>query len=295
MNGRAVASAPVLWDEFVNSQLRRGQFVCWHKRSAGLWMAPHRHLGVELLYCRAGQGVFLLDGEPLPYRRGTLLLFRSELAHATQVPSEYECWNLCFSPAFFGLTLGAAGEALYRSRFATLAEQPRVHALDAETQAHFEGFFATLAGGFDRATAKPVSPLLPLQLLQLLTMVGELDDREAPARVGRAPAEAAQPTGPIFTFIERHLDHPLSVEQLSAQFHYSPAHVRRLIRRATGLSPSEYIRTQRLERAKQILLGSEAAVSEIAAAVGMPSVSHFCRSFRSAVGVTPGRYRATRA
>ncbi len=65
----------------------------------------------------------------------------------------------------------------------------------------------------------------------------------------------------------------------------------RRFRRATGLSPLEYVHTLRLEEAKQALESSERPIEAIAEEVGYEDASFFGRLFRRNVGLTPAQYR----
>lgn len=60
---------------------------------------------------------------------------------------------------------------------------------------------------------------------------------------------------------------------------------------ATGMSPLQYVHTQRLEEAKQLLEASTLSVEAIALEVGYQDAGFFGRLFRRQVGLTPARYR----
>lgn len=66
---------------------------------------------------------------------------------------------------------------------------------------------------------------------------------------------------------------------------------KRRFRKATGMSPMEYVHTLRLEEAKQMLETGELPVDAIAREVGYEDAAFFSRLFQRHVGVTPGRYR----
>jgi len=59
----------------------------------------------------------------------------------------------------------------------------------------------------------------------------------------------------------------------------------------TGLSPINYLRTLRMERARVLLETSFLSIKEIAHEVGINDGSHFVRDFKLIYGVTPTRYR----
>jgi len=82
-----------------------------------------------------------------------------------------------------------------------------------------------------------------------------------------------------------------SLEQMAAEAGVTPTHFCRIFKRATGISPHQYVMKARLNRAQQMLEQSAASMSEIADALGFTSQSHFTRAFRQFVGETPSDFR----
>lgn len=66
-------------------------------------------------------------------------------------------------------------------------------------------------------------------------------------------------------------------------------------RRAFDCSVGDYIRRKRVERAVEMLVGSDTALGEIAIAAGFCDQSHFVRVFKAHTGMTPSRYRRNHA
>jgi AraC-like DNA-binding protein len=64
----------------------------------------------------------------------------------------------------------------------------------------------------------------------------------------------------------------------------------RAYKRAFGLTPEDFRRQLRIERARRLLSGRE-RLADIAATAGFSDQSHMTREFRRLVGVTPGGYR----
>jgi AraC-like DNA-binding protein len=60
-----------------------------------------------------------------------------------------------------------------------------------------------------------------------------------------------------------------------------------------GLSPFEYLRTIRLEKARDLIASHECNITEAAFGVGYSSLSHFTKSFREEFGVNPKACAAT--
>jgi AraC family transcriptional regulator len=95
----------------------------------------------------------------------------------------------------------------------------------------------------------------------------------------------------IAEHIDRNLDGPLSLQELSALAGLSVFHFARTFKERTGLSPHQYVLRRRVERAKELLLDSRASLAEIALRCGFSHQSHFTRAFHQLSGITPTRWR----
>ena len=92
-------------------------------------------------------------------------------------------------------------------------------------------------------------------------------------------------------FISKHLSGALSLGQIAAHFGISPEHLARVWKSETGTTIFEAVRRARIERAKSLLIASDLNISQIARACGFSSLALFSRTFKSATGVAPARYR----
>jgi AraC family transcriptional regulator len=97
----------------------------------------------------------------------------------------------------------------------------------------------------------------------------------------------------IESFIEEHLDQPISVAALAGRVNLSVWHFVRRFRASHGLSPHAFIVERRLTRALSLLAQSSLSIAEIALEIGMTH-SHFSRSFSNRFGVSPRDYRRLR-
>ena len=78
-----------------------------------------------------------------------------------------------------------------------------------------------------------------------------------------------------------------NVSGLARQCGVSRKRIHQVMTRWIGMSPSDYLRTVRLHRAKDMLLNGQ-PVASVAAACGFADQAHFTRWFRRAFGYTPG-------
>jgi len=96
----------------------------------------------------------------------------------------------------------------------------------------------------------------------------------------------------IKNHIDENLNQPLSLEELSTIFHYSKNHIINTFYRAYGYTPYDYYQTQRLQSARELLMGTSASVSSIALRLGFDSPQYFSKRFRKQYGVTPMQFRS---
>ncbi|MDP4827333.1 MAG: ATP-binding protein [Flavobacteriales bacterium] len=80
----------------------------------------------------------------------------------------------------------------------------------------------------------------------------------------------------------------LGVDFLAREIGISPAHLNRKLKALTNLSTNKFILNHKLKHAKNILLNSDANVSEVADQSGFNSVAYFVKCFREFYGQTPG-------
>jgi AraC family transcriptional regulator of adaptative response/methylated-DNA-[protein]-cysteine methyltransferase len=81
-----------------------------------------------------------------------------------------------------------------------------------------------------------------------------------------------------------------SLAQLAAAVGYSPTHFQRVFKRAVGLSPAEYVRARRIDRAGEAL-SDGTSVTEAIYEAGYGAASRFYEASRERMGMTPSAWR----
>lgn len=87
------------------------------------------------------------------------------------------------------------------------------------------------------------------------------------------------------------LDGEISILDVSRACNLSRGYFIRAFRETTGMTPYKWLLNERITRAREMLRGSQAGLSEVAVACGFADQSHFTRVFSSVVGTTPGDWR----
>lgn len=92
-------------------------------------------------------------------------------------------------------------------------------------------------------------------------------------------------------YIQAHLEQALFLAELAAVAQMSRDHFARLFKRATGLTPHQYIIRCRVERAIQLMVDTAMPLLTIAHQLGFADQSHFSAAFHQHTGLTPTEYR----
>lgn len=95
---------------------------------------------------------------------------------------------------------------------------------------------------------------------------------------------------PIIKYIHQNLANDLSLDRLSRTFYLNKYHLGQLFRDATGFTVTEYIIHRRILKARE-LLKTDMTVQQVGALVGYKNTSHFIRTFKKLVGVSPKQYQ----
>ncbi len=98
----------------------------------------------------------------------------------------------------------------------------------------------------------------------------------------------------LSNYITSSLDNPLGTDEICAHFNISKTQLNRLSQEYFGQSLQSYIRRQRVDKSKELLVDTDLQISQIAQMVGIPDYNYFTKVFKSVEGCTPREYRKAR-
>ena len=95
----------------------------------------------------------------------------------------------------------------------------------------------------------------------------------------------------VMNYVNLNVAEPLTLKSLAAMCFISPSYLSALFKQETGTTLIDYINTQRVNRAAQLLVQNNHTIAAVAEEVGILDVNYFTKIFKKTLGVTPTRYR----
>ncbi|MCG7309072.1 AraC family transcriptional regulator [Brachybacterium sp. ACRRE] len=139
----------------------------------------------------------------------------------------------------------------------------------------------------------PMRPETAVDRPRMTTAYGEILGSAMLSEAGGAtPSTAADPiVHRAAGAMESDPLHGWTLSEVAGHAHVGTTVLVERFRRATGLSPMQYLRRLRLEQAMDELGRTDAPLARVAGTAGYGSVEAFVRAFRAHTGCTPGRWR----
>ncbi|HEU4635263.1 MAG TPA: AraC family transcriptional regulator, partial [Edaphobacter sp.] len=97
---------------------------------------------------------------------------------------------------------------------------------------------------------------------------------------------------PVLDWIDQNIaSNEITVADLARRAFISETHFRRMFLKTFEMSPMQFVRKRRIERACTLLRTTDTPIKQIAQDCGFAEDAFFSRVFRHLVGVTPAAYR----
>jgi AraC-like DNA-binding protein len=177
---------------------------------------------------------------------------------------------------FAEIASGSSGSHRCEFRTAVLAALPEL---------------APLSVSLQRASSPESQLALEETVLRAIgTVVRAVGTNYTPPR--RPGAAAIRRMAMVFDYIDAGLAGDLNLAELSDLVAMSKYHFLRTFKRASGMTPHQYILSRRICAAATALRTTRESVARVAADQGFGDLSTFNHSFRRLIGVTPTAFRS---
>ena len=251
----------------------------------------HWHRTVELFYMKSGSLEYTTPKGKWTFPAGSGGFVNSNVLHSTSfqtsTDSNIQLLHL-FDPAFLSGEHGSRMEAKYILPLTTAPgveiiplypDDPAQAVILEEIKQAFD--LSEQEWGYEFTLRAALSKIW-LKLFELARPAMEQ---------GMSSKDSDDKIKMLMVYIHEHYGEPISVEQLAQTAHISKRACFRLFQDTLHMTPVEYIRSYRLQKACQMLAKSKESVTQIAYNCGLGSSSYFGKTFRDALGCSPMEYR----
>lgn len=249
----------------------------------------HDHVDfAELSLITDGSARHVVGNDSYPISVGDVFVIHQRIPHGFEETDKLRLYNIMFDPKLLpesdiaessGFRALFAPEKASRSFSSHLTLEPR----DFDLAAHLfrriyreytekrVGWKTAVQGDFLRLTVT----------LSRLYDFDRVKDGHGMEKISGAAA-----------YIEQNYAENISVARLAEMSNYSVRQFIRLFKKAFGCIPTEYIANLRMQKARELLRGKNASITDIALYCGYGDSNYFSRIFRKYNGMTPSEYRA---
>lgn len=251
-----------------------------HLRSAPDYRIERDHLpGHDLLLCLSGSGFVLSNNRRFKVESSELAWISGYHPHAHWA-NPADPWELLWI-RIDGRAIEETCNILSVLRFPVFSKIP-IDALRRE-------FRRILRLMIRRPLV--LDAMLNAAVSEILAMLFENRQAEPLESLGGLP-EIAADVREAFTKMTLYPDRPWRVAELAQFCGLSEPHFYRKFKQATGSTPIDWLRRERINHARRRLLESNDPIKQVAEQVGYSDAFFFSRDFKRYTGVAPKNYRS---
>lgn len=98
---------------------------------------------------------------------------------------------------------------------------------------------------------------------------------------------------PVRHYVRKNLSREITLVDLAEQVSLEKIYFSKKFKALTGMSPMEYVRKERIEKAKELIVSSDMNITQISQYLGYQSLQHFSNTFMRLVGCSPRAFKQT--
>lgn len=243
----------------------------------------HKHSFFEICYIVSGTGVYLEGGKEYPLSKGTLFVSRPHIKH--QIISQKDLYILfvAFEPIY--AESSDRGIELFQS----LSTVEPFLIKDKE-DFFIEMMWKMLILQAQQSTNFIHDTIIPSSCSLIFSLAEQfLKETEIVRDIKNQPLSTTY-IHRAKLYIRDNLSQPLRLKDVADNLRISGRHLSRLFTEELGVTFTQYVRNERINRATILLTTTDLSIKSIASETGFETVHYFTTVFKEIIGVTPGEF-----
>ncbi len=245
-----------------------------HERWPDFSSPLHWHDYIEVELVLDGKGRQTLNGEEDILTAGCLTVMRPTDFHDVSPDEGFHLINLSINDRLLPEEIISGLSTGKRLFF-------RLSPADTATVASLLGLLhaESEAADPDRRYIKHLILSLFLKILKFIPLPDEKEN------------EISGPVQSAVLYLQMHFREDPTLGEVASICHYNPNHFSTVFHREMGMTYSEYLNRLKIAYAKELLLTTDAKITDICFESGFTSHSNFLRLFKKDTGISPIRFR----
>lgn len=252
----------------------------------------HFHNLTEIAICRMGTGEIYIDNERFEYKKDDIIVIPKNFSHAIiNHPGEKSFWECIYlKPSAF---LEKIHHVELRKRTKLLEEVEHCPFLKSTKDAEMLKMELDLIMNQYRVKEYEYRTCIDGLLLALLIEIARINlkDNAKPEFEKKVSPKKVETISVALDYIEENFAKDLRISDIAQAAYVSETCLRRLFVECCAVSPMQYAKMIRIERACELLEKKDVNINEVAYKVGYVNLSTFISNFKNLIGETPKQWR----
>lgn len=285
---------PKAWESLLNSSTFLPVIVKTIERIHDTtWsMEPNRHEFYEMVYIKKGNAVFEISGYPVDLGPNDIIIIKPNQFHKFIVKSESGCEFIVLNFKFVDkFDMQFSGTSLeYFLDFVSGKESGAFIKLKVSQKNEIIILLNRILKEKENPDigSELLNYLLVMELFVLISRALKMEWENSIKNKSSKLKELIQVS---VSYINNNYEREISLKDIAQYVFLSTSYFTRAFKEEMGISPINYLLKTRIERAKELIKGSNLKISDIALSVGFSNQQRFNDIFKKYVKMTPLQFR----
>jgi AraC-like DNA-binding protein/mannose-6-phosphate isomerase-like protein (cupin superfamily) len=275
--------------------LSKDKMIMVRKHTRFVDFPLHKHDYIEVNYVYNGELQQTVGGRPITLKKGELLLLNQHIEHEIKAcGNEDIVINFIIRPAFFDfifsfLSSGNIVSDFLLSSLYNNTQNGQFLYFKVSDVEDLQDLIGKMIGEIMYPTSFSESAIklyMGLFMIQLIKNSDKVERKEEASITHYLVVESLK-------YIEERYKEA-SLYELAGQLNQSHYGLSKTIKKATSRTFKDLLQERRIEKAKELLEGTNLPIASIVEQVGYDNISYFYRIFKGKYGQTPKEFRASK-